>query len=70
MHACVVCVHARMRAREHVCVCVRVRETEISGWMSVRAGLWEAVIWCLGVGKDYIYISTFIIFDVGVKVDR
>ena len=29
-----------------------VREIVISGWVSVylRVGVWEAVIWCMGVG--------------------
>ena len=29
-----------------------MRETEISGWVYVylRVGVWEAVIWCMGVG--------------------
>ena len=41
-----VCVCARAR------VCASVRETEISGWVyvCVRVGVWEAVIWCMGVG--------------------
>ena len=32
-------------------VCASVRENEISGcvYVCVRVGVWEAVIWCMGV---------------------
>ena len=41
------CVRARSRAR-NACQC----ERQISGWVyvCVRVGVWEAVIWCMGVG--------------------
>ena len=33
-----------------MCVCASVSETEISEWVYVCVCVWEAVIWCMGVG--------------------
>ena len=46
------CMHVNRHTRACVSVYERERETEIWGWVyvCVRVDVWEAVIWCMGVG--------------------